>query len=320
MRSARRSTLQRIFVSQDEPRLRVGWRLLIYTFLLFTLVFTAEAILTIGLYVAPITNLPFEVESVIRGAVYTVAITLATWIARRWLDHRDFLSIGFEFDHRSLSDLIAGFLLTALMMGAIYAIELAMGWVHFERWAWQIESPLPVIGRLSANLGVFIAVGYYEELLFRGYLLQNLAEGLNLFWGVTLSSLVFGLAHVGNPNAVLVSSLGVFAAGCFLAFGWLRTRALWLPIGLHIGWNFFEGNVFGFPVSGNEVFTLIQQNQSGPVLFTGGKFGPEAGLVLLPAIGVGALLIWLYTKHRGVDRKNANAEGGSGDAWNQTSR
>jgi membrane protease YdiL (CAAX protease family) len=127
---------------------------------------------------------------------------------------------------------------------------------------------------------VFILVGWNEELLSRGYQMQNIASGTNLFWGVVLSSSVFALLHLGNPNATWVSTAGIFFAGVFLAYGYIRTKQLWLSIGLHIGWNFFEGVVFGFPVSGLDIYALTRIEVSGPELWTGGAFGPEAGLIV----------------------------------------
>jgi hypothetical protein len=140
-------------------------------------------------------------------------------------------------------------------------------------------------------------VGWQEELLARGYWLQNLAEGLNPIWAVLISSVLFALGHLLNPNVSWNAILGLVFAGIFLAYGYLRTRQLWLPIGLHIGWNFFEGTVFGFQVSGlTEMPQLIRQVVQGPELVTGGLFGPEAGLVVLPAMALGVLLIFGYTR------------------------
>jgi hypothetical protein len=181
------------------------------------------------------------------------------------------------------------------MMLAIYFIQRAGGWLTFEGFAWQSVSNQQTLLATVIMALIFIIVGWQEELLFRGYLLQNTSEGLNLFWGILLSSLVFSLGHLSNPNMGLMPVTGLFLAGLFLAFAYSRTRQLWLPIGLHIGWNFFESTVLGFPVSGLNLFRLIEQSISGPDWLTGGAFGPEAGLVLLPALALGTILVYYYT-------------------------
>ncbi len=144
---------------------------------------------------------------------------------------------------------------------------------------------------------IFAVVGWQEELLSRGYWLQNLADGLNLQWALFISAALFAMMHLGNPNASWVAIVGLFAAGYFLAYGYVLTRQLWLSVGLHIGWNFFEGNVFGFQVSGLDTFRLIHQTVHGPELWTGGAFGPEAGLIVLPAMAFGAVLIYGYARY-----------------------
>jgi hypothetical protein len=130
----------------------------------------------------------------------------------------------------------------------------------------------------------------------RGYHLQTLASGLNTGWGWILSSLAFGMLHLGNPNASWMAAAGIFLAGVFLGYAYIRSGQLWLPIGLHIGWNFFEGVVFGFPVSGLPFYQLPHTLVSGPDLWTGGAFGPEAGLLLIPALAIGSLLVQMYTR------------------------
>ena len=144
-----------------------------------------------------------------------------------------------------------------------------------------------VVGKLEREI---------EELLFRGYILQTILSGSNAFWGVLGSALVFGLFHMINPGASLGAFLGISAAGLLLGFAFVRSGSLWLPIGIHLGWNFFEGMFFGFPTSGVTLPALLQLQISGPVLWTGGAFGPEAGLVIIPGLLLGALLVWLYTR------------------------
>lgn len=87
--------------------------------------------------------------------------------------------------------------------------------------------------------GIGLAVGWSEELAFRGYLLQNMRDGLGLFWAVILSCLLYGLLHMSNPNSTVLSGLLVAWFGFLRIFGWLRTGQLWFSIGMHVGWNFF---------------------------------------------------------------------------------
>jgi membrane protease YdiL (CAAX protease family) len=170
-------------------------------------------------------------------------------------------------------------------------------------------SPGTLGGSLAAASLAFLAVGWYEELISRGYWLVNLSEGFelrrlglhgrtSLLVAVLLSSSVFALGHARNPNATVVSTVALVAAGLLLAVPVVRTGQLWMSIGLHFGWNLFEGPVFGFPVSGIPTFQLVRPVVTGPTLWTGGAFGPEAGLLLLVLQVLAAILIWLVTRGR----------------------
>lgn len=230
-----------------------------------------------------------------------VAVTLATWLARRLFDRRSFWSLGLRSDRHTAADLAVGTLMPGLLFGLIYAFEWAAGWLEFQAWAWETLTAGDVLRELVLVLMAFVLVGYWEELVARGYHLQNLHDALGLFWALLISSAIFSLLHFSNPGATWQSALGILAAGYFLGFAWLRTGKLWLPIGLHIGWNFFQGPIFGFPVSGIGGFRLIRQEVNGPELLTGGAFGPEAGLTGLAAMLVGASLIAVYTRGRSPD-------------------
>jgi hypothetical protein len=237
-----------------------------------------------------------DLSSPIYYVISLPSILGATWFARRTLDRRSFISLGFDVQRHPIRDLVFGVTLNGVMMGLIYLIEWGFGWLTFEGWAWESTAGPAWLGELAAIFIAFLIVGFQEELLSRGYQLQNLVEGVGLPAALVISSILFALLHSFNPGASLFSTVGLTLAGLFLAYGWVSTRQLWLPIGLHIGWNLFEGPVFGFPVSGNATFRLIRHTVTGPGWLTGGEFGPEAGAVLLPALLVGAIGIWLYTR------------------------
>lgn len=286
-----RSILARIFLSPEEPRLRAGWRLLLHIFLML-LFGSILGVIAIALGI-------LDLDSIWGQILNFLIITGSVYVARRWLDKRSFESLGLKLDRYTALDILAGIGITFVQMGFIYVAMLGLGWLTFEGFAWDFD-PLDVVIRGVVTFFVlFLFVGWNEELLSRGYQLQTIASGLNLFWGVVISSAIFGLLHLGNPNATWVSAVGIFFAGVYLAYGYIRTKQLWLPIGLHIGWNFFEGVVFGFPVSGlSNIYKLIRIQVHGPELWTGGAFGPEAGLIVLPSLLLGAFFIYLYTMRR----------------------
>jgi hypothetical protein len=289
----KQNIFSQIFVSSDEPRLRAGWRLLIQTILMF--VFGAMIYIPAGLF--GYSGGPLIVDQILNLVLTTGSI----YVARRWLDKKSFESLGLKLNRQTWIDILAGIGITFVQMGFIYVVMLGLGWLTFEGFAWEFDPINTVITGVLTFFIVFIFVGWNEELLSRGYHLQTIASGFNLFWGVVISSAVFGALHLGNPNATWVSAAGIFFAGIFLAYGYIRTKQLWLPIGLHIGWNFFEGVGFGFPVSGLDIYALTRIEVTGPELWTGGAFGPEAGLIVLPSLVVGGILIYLFTKNRNGD-------------------
>jgi membrane protease YdiL (CAAX protease family) len=259
--------------------------------------FIPIGLLQIG-FSSPITTLVGELATLI-------GITGATFVARRFLDKRSIVSLGLKPNLQALTDILVGIVITFFQMGLIFWLEIYLGWTKFNGFAWQIDPAAAVASGVGMWLLIFLIVGWQEELLSRGYHLQTLESGTNLFWAVLLSSSVFGILHIFNNGATWISTIGIILAGLFLALPFILTRQLWLSIGLHIGWNFFEGVVFGFPVSGIEnIYSLLRHKVTGPDLWTGGVFGPEAGLLVLPALLLGSLLVLVYT--RSIRKSNTN--------------
>jgi len=292
--------IHQFFFSDDGSRLRAGWRLAIQSAAMF-FVFACLGIPVFIIYFFFDPSSAFSNELtptllLLSSIVETFAFTVSIFLARRFLDKRSIESLGLTVNRQSLFDILAGIGITFVQMGFIYAVMHSLGWVTFKGFAWDVDSLGQVLTGTLTFFVIFVLVGWNEELLSRGYHLQTLASGLNLFWGVMISSLLFGFLHIFNPDSSWSAVLGITLAGFYFAFAYIRTKQLWLPIGLHIGWNFFEGVLFGFPVSGLDIYPLMRIDVIGPVLLTGGEFGPEAGLILLPSLLVGGLLVHWYTK------------------------
>ncbi|MEE8177744.1 MAG: type II CAAX endopeptidase family protein, partial [Acidobacteriota bacterium] len=221
----------RIFLSPDERRLRAGWRLLGQSVIML--------VIAVALSIALLAFINPELVAdggrpglLLLGLSIIVAlpaVTISVWIARRALDRRAFASLGLEWGGLAFRDLSIGFLIPAPLFALAFLAQWGLGWLVIEGWGWAEGSfALTMLG-VVLGLAAFFAVGFYEELLFRGYYLQNLKDGTGLALALFLSSAVFTLAHLGNFSASIASTLGIFGAGYFLAYGWLRTRALWLP-------------------------------------------------------------------------------------------
>ncbi|OYR51551.1 CPBP family intramembrane glutamic endopeptidase [Halorubrum sp. Ea8] len=192
-------------------------------------------------------------------------------------------------------------------MTAIFVFQLALGWITIRdvfvvggvpQWTFPYWFLLSVSSYLVGSV--------IEELLHRGFLLTNLAEGFQVgpvdargavVIGIVLTSGVFALAHATAPNATAISTASIALAGVFLGFGYVLTGELELPIGVHIAWNFFEGNLYGFPISGSTTTSILAIDQHGPDIVTGGAFGPEAGLLGVAAILLGILVTVAWARY-----------------------
>jgi len=258
------------------------------------------------------TNSPLLTMASILGS--GLLITISIWFAGRFLDRRRFVDFGFHINQRWWIDFGFGLSLGAVLMALIFLIELAAGWISINGTFVTQNPETPFLSAIIIPLILFLVVGFYEELFSRGYHLTNLAEGLSgkiikprtaILLATLLSSAVFAYLHSSNPHANLASTLNIGLAGIFLAAGYVLTGELAIPVALHISWNFFQGNVFGFPVSGNnfQSATFIQINQSGPALWTGGLFGPEAGLLGTGAMILGIIitLVWIRKQYDHID-------------------
>lgn len=147
---------------------------------------------------------------------------------------------------------------------------------------------------LAATTAVF------EELLFRGILFRIIEEPLGTWLALAFSALLFGMLHLGNPNATLWAATAIaIEAGILLAAGYMFTRRLWLVIGIHFAWNFVQGGIFGVAVSGNEGAGVLQSSLSGPALLSGGAFGAEGSIfAVMFCLAAGITFVWLAYRKR----------------------
>ena len=211
--------------------------------------------------------------------------------------------MGFSISLRWMKEFGIGCIIAAITMSIMVFVLHQTGYavVRFDTEAVLTD------GFLSSVLGLLvlmIAVSIWEELYFRGYLLRNMKDGFSinntkpkvaLTVAVILSSLAFGFAHTSNPNSSLFSFINITTAGIVLAYPYIYTQSMAVSVGLHLSWNYFQGVIFGLPVSGLELeAAFFQSTVAEPEYLTGGHFGPEGGVIGLMGLVIMALLCSMY--------------------------
>lgn len=303
--------VHRVLWNQRERRLRAGWRLLVGLPVFFVLWIVARvpvAVVTSATLSPPV----LAGVAILSGWLFYYGFSTGVLAAlSRWLDGRTLPGLGLGGDGfwRNLG---FGLAVGVAMPTAVFLVELGLGFVAVDgvlvtRPDNQFGVALPALVAVPGTLVFFVGVGVFEEVLTRGYLFQNIAEGLSGLWSIgpreaiataaVFTSLLFGVLHFANPNATLLSTLNITVVGLFFAATYVLTGDLGIPIGIHITWNFAISSLYGFPVSGlTTPATLLSVRQTGPTLITGGRFGPEGGTILYLGLAVGIALSWWWVR------------------------
>ena len=213
---------------------------------------------------------------------------LLIWIFRKYVDKKSFVSLGFYKMHISKDvslGLIIGF---SIMLFAIINLLLT-NQIQF------VKTDLSVLD-LIYTIGLFAFVAFSEELLLRGYILNNLMASFNDKTALIISAVLFSLMHAPNPSFNFIAMINLFLTGLLFGLPYLYTRSLWFPIALHFSWNLFQ-TLVGFNVSGNDAYSIITINHKIANIWNGGDFGFEASIlcILFQLIAI-PIVYWFFYK------------------------
>jgi len=284
-----------------QNRLRSGWRVLIQLILFFALLIGAYILMN----VFSKSGLSIAIAELLSELFYLAGGLGLAWLMARFVDRRPYTDFGFHLDRKWWMDLGFGLALGAFLMTGIFLSLKAAGWITAIVTA-TTKYDVSFFWAFLLKVVMFAIVAINEELAFRGYLLRNLAEGFSSYqrigargaivFALLLSATTFGLGHLANQDATILSTLNLVVSGLVIGLSYLLTGELGISIGMHFTWNLFMGTVFGFPVSGAAPTThLFSIQQTGPILWTGGAFGPEGGLIFFAwlFIGSGLMVLWI---------------------------
>jgi uncharacterized protein len=278
----------------DFGRLRSGWR-----FAIFMLLFTFSAILLQLFTKAILDNLPNGHSSsgflsLSAGSFASLALVIFTgWFCGKYLEGLPFRALGIWFTKYWLKDLALGLIFGAAAVSFAILIAAAFGGLSFSINHEAGQSA--VLLTLAVSFVVFLFAAAFEEVLFRGYMLQTFARAGLSWFAIALTSIFFGAVHLGNPGATSISTANTMIAGILFSVAYLKTRTLWFVLSLHFIWNWMQGAVFGIEVSGLTDITtapFLKEFDRGPMWLTGENYGIEGGIACTIALIVFTLLTW----------------------------
>ncbi|MBS5925940.1 MAG: CPBP family intramembrane metalloprotease [Clostridium sp.] len=263
----------------EEGEVRSGWKILILFLVEYILLFIMANI--IGSLVV-ISGSMRENIYIILMFSQEIVLILTPILSWKVLFKNDLSLIGLKaLNKKEIKNLILG-----LVMGII-AITLAFILILLSKSGVLVNSLLEPRFSLSLVLYLilFILVGFAEELLSRGYIIGAMeASNNNKWFAIMVSAVIFSLMHYGNNGFSLIPFLNIFLVGILFGVMYVKTKSIWLSTGFHITWNFFQGCIYGMPVSGITTPKLYEMTFVGNSILNGGTFGPEGGLIVTMVI------------------------------------
>lgn len=283
------NSVRKIFINNDS-QLRSGWKILmtLSSSYLFTI------ILSIFIQLA---NQRLESRLLASLSIYVQFLSMISIVIVLWkiFDKRPVQDIGLTNPIVQRKDLLWGLTLGAVSITMVFIVLLLTGQV------------VVINGFLNPNLSstlildliLFIFVAVNEELFSRGYCMTVLRQTESIPVMVIVSSVIFSLMHSMNPNINLIGFINIFIVGVLFAYMFLKRGNLWMPIGYHITWNYFQGSIFGFKVSGVELSGMYRVHLITENFINGGRFGPEGGLITTIILIIGFMIVWsLHTDNK----------------------
>jgi len=235
--------------------------------------------------------LPRNVSVTLGNLALAATALFLSWGLLAVLDRRGYRVLGLWFHPAWLRESCTGVGIGCGLMTVVVGVQAALGAVHY---AGVGPAPLAALRNALSLVVPFVVWAALEEVLFRGYAFQRLVDSVGSLAAIALLSVVFAAGHFGTPGATWVSTANTVLQGALFAVAYLRTRALWLPIGLHFAWNYAMMVVLSLPLESIRMELgepLFRAELVGPAWLSGGAYGPEGSLAL--TVLATALLVWM---------------------------
>ena len=285
------ATLIWIFINPETKLLRSGWR-----FMIFAVLAPLPQLLASGGGGQAPSVFEIGLAMIVVYIVLVAWVAMISWLCLKFLDQLSFGALGVGFYRGWWREVLLGCVVGIAMMTAVIILQVVGKGTQLHlnpNLTNQATLVMVAQGALVALVFLILA-GSFEELLFRGYGFQTLLRGVPTIVPLMLFSIFFGWAHWTNPNRTLFSTANTVLAGIWLAVGYLKTRSLWFPIGLHFMWNWMLGIFYGLPVSGIRLTSnpIFISTSDTPVWLTGGNYGSEGGAAATVVLIITTIILW----------------------------
>lgn len=229
------------------------------------------------------------------GITMFISFILSIAIMLKFIDKKGFRYIGVKSLSKNCKDLFIGLFAGAFFIILNIIILIVLGQASFSD---SILAP-NITWSVVTGLLLFIIVGIAEEMLFRGYIIMAIQQMGRWWISALVSALIFALTHGAlNDNISFIAVLNLFLGGLLLAYIFIRTANIWMCVGFHITWNYFQGYILGIAVSGRTVSNALYTININKNSIAGGAFGLEGGLINTVVLIGAFIFVWFYSKKK----------------------
>ena len=288
---------------------RSGWKILLVFLLSYALMFGLSMLVGIIMGIVLLIKgngdylINFNLESTteyelifqITTSISNILLIISCIIIWKLFEKKKINKMGITSIKKGYKELAIGLVLGAITMSIVAVIIIAIGDVKLVN---PISKPQVSISLLYGLIG-FIFVGFGEEILSRGYIMSVLKQTRNKWLILIGPALIFAALHLGNEGIDVLAFINLFLVGVLFAYMFMKSKNIWMPIGYHITWNYFQGYIWGFGVSGISVNGLYKVENVTNNIINGGAFGPEGGIIvtIVTCLTFG-IVYWFYKEEK----------------------
>lgn len=301
-----------MILKNKHSEIRSGWKIFLVFFITYTLSFIISLVIGVVLGLSFLIwgegTLPFDSKNIQSILSSDLGLMLSTSLSNgiiiisciiiwKIFEKKKISEMGLTNFKEGYKDFILGLLFGAIAISIVAIILLVMGKVQFVN---SLSKPQLSISLLEGAI-LFIFVGFGEEILGRAYIMSVLKQTRNKWLILMISSIIFAILHLGNDGISVLAFINLFLVGLLFGYMFMKSKNIWMPIGYHITWNYFQGYIWGFQVSGITTNGLYKIKNINNNIINGGLFGPEGGLIVTVVICISFYIVYKYYGNESID-------------------